>query len=123
MPVVHLYRRAHVEHQWRVPDTRWSFRHKSDLIIAASSPENCGQQKAEPWKPRLRFLLPEAIPLLILGNARVYLLAPGGDAALDVIDVLEARILQEPDGPGTARAGPAVYCERLVLVELREALG
>jgi hypothetical protein len=31
---------------------------------------------------------------LILRDARVYLLAPGGDAAFDVVDVRKARVLK-----------------------------
>src|SRR5215210_1950578 len=59
---------------------------------------------------------------LILRNARVDLLAPGDDAALDVVYVLEAGVLQELDGPGAAAAGLAVDDEVLVLVQLRQTL-
>src|SRR5918999_1793528 len=62
-------------------------------------------------------------PRLVLRDARVDLLAPGVDAALDVVDVLEARVVQELDGPRAAPAGLAVDGERLVTVELDEALG
>src|SRR3712207_5802536 len=65
--------------------------------------------------------MPEAS--LVLRNARVYLLAPRVDAALDVVDVLEARVAQELDGPRAAPAGLAVDGEGLVAVELDQALG
>src|ERR687893_148735 len=61
-------------------------------------------------------------PRLVLRDARVDLLAPGRDAALDVVDVLEARVLQELDGPGAAAPGLAVDGEVLALVELGQAL-
>src|SRR5918992_1278860 len=60
---------------------------------------------------------------LVLWDARVYLLAPGVDAALNVVDVLEAGFLQELDGSRAAAAGLAVDGEGLVPVELDEALG
>src|SRR4028119_1223080 len=62
---------------------------------------------------------PEAY--LVLRDAWVDLLAPGGDAALDVVDVPEPGVLQELDGLRAPTAGLAVDGEVLVRVELREA--
>jgi hypothetical protein len=45
---------------------------------------------------------------LVLGDAWVYLLAPGGDATLDVKGVLKTGLLKELYGPGAAAAGLAV---------------
>src|SRR4028119_1107434 len=59
--------------------------------------------------------------LLVLRDARVDLLAPGGDAALDVVDAPEPGVLQKLDGLRAPAAGLAVDGEVLVLVELREA--
>src|ERR687893_548318 len=61
-------------------------------------------------------------PRLVLRDARVDLLAPGGDSALDVVDVLEARVLQELDGPRAAASGLAVDGEGVALVELVDVL-
>src|SRR5215217_7944909 len=59
---------------------------------------------------------------LVLGYARVDLLAPGRDAAFDVVDVLETRVLQQLDGPGAASSGLAVDHEVLVLIQLHQTL-
>src|SRR5829696_4274108 len=67
---------------------------------------------------------PASIPRsdLVLGYARVDLLAPGRDAAFDVVDVLETRVLQQLDGPGAASSGLAVDHEVLVLIQLHQTL-
>src|SRR5215217_92194 len=59
---------------------------------------------------------------LVLGYARVDLLAPGRDAAFDVVDVLETRVLQQLDGPGAAGSGLAVDDKVLVLIQLHQTL-
>src|ERR671921_410969 len=64
----------------------------------------------------------KSVASLILRNARVDLLAPGDDAALDVVDVLEAGVLQELDGSGAAAAGLAMNDEVLVLIQLGQTL-
>src|SRR5215213_268946 len=61
-------------------------------------------------------------PVLVLRHAGVDLLAPGCDAALDVVDVLEALVLQELDGPCAAASGLAVNDEVLVLIQLSQTL-
>src|SRR5215218_909325 len=61
-------------------------------------------------------------PGLVLRDARVYLLAPGVDATPDVVDVLEAGVLEELDGPRAAPAALAVDGKSLVPVELDQAL-
>src|SRR5918998_1507585 len=65
--------------------------------------------------------VPSGIRSLILRDARVYLLAPGADAALDVVDVLEARFSQELYCPRAPSVGLAVNGEGLVLIQLDQA--
>src|SRR5215217_6146821 len=62
--------------------------------------------------------------LLVFRDARVYVVRPGGDAALEVDELaLEARARERLDGPGAADAALAVDDRLPVFLDLAHPLG
>src|SRR5215212_12004533 len=95
------------------------------MIQARLSDAHTAQAKtrgAPSMRPRHKICCLKPVASLILRDARVDLFAPGCDTALDVVDVLEAGVLQELDGLRAAAAGLAVNDEVLVLIQLDQTL-
>src|SRR5690349_2050024 len=60
---------------------------------------------------------------LVLGHAGVDLVAPGENAALHVLDVLESRLTHDPTRLSAAHAALAVNHDLRVRIELADVLG
>src|SRR5918998_5814152 len=109
--------------------SRWPPSPRSKKVRPSPRSGRCRSSRVSLWPSKMRgepgktgpAPVPSSVRSLILRDARVYLLAPGGDAALDVVDVLEAGFSQELDGPRAPSAGLAVDGEGLVLIQLDQA--
>src|ERR1700679_555697 len=59
---------------------------------------------------------------LVLGNGRIYLLRPGGDAARQILHMREALLLQEFRSPLAAAARLALHDDVLLAVQFADPL-